>query len=71
MNEVRTEDIPLHLIKYGHVIRHDGRNKIVDGTSAGYISGVWSMRIDFTDSTSLNLPWPNVNTTVSVITRFY
>lgn len=71
MNEVRTEDIPLHRVTYGHIIRHDGKNKIVDGTCAGYIGGVWSLRIDFTDSTTLVIPYPDASTTVQVITRFY
>jgi hypothetical protein len=68
---VKREPITLDRVRPGHMITHDGQHKIVDGTSAGNIAGVWSLRIDFTDSTQLVIPYAHASDTVEVITSFY
>ena len=70
-DQIRTKTIFLSSLSVGHMMRHEGVNKIVDGTSTGYIDGVWSVRVTFTDSTSLVLPYHAAAATVDVITSFY
>jgi hypothetical protein len=55
------------------MIRHEGVVKIVDGLSAGYpdmTTETWSLRVTFTDATTLFIPWPDSKVTTEIITGF-
>lgn len=69
----RTESIPLHKVAIGHIMHHDGQFKIVDGLSAGYptLDDEWSLRVTFTDATTIFIPYPSADTTTEVVTSFY
>jgi hypothetical protein len=70
---VRKQTITLGELSIGHMIEHDGAIKVVDGLNAGYprIGQPWSLRITFTDATTLYIEWPNSKATVEVVTAFY
>jgi len=72
-DKIRTAPIRICDLCIGHMIRHEGENKIVDGMSPGYprLDSGWSVTVTFTDSTSIVLPYPTADTTVDIITSFY
>lgn len=65
-----TERIPLHKLHIGHMMRHNGIIKVVDGKSAGYRGDEWSLVVTFTDATQLVIPWPDHHVTTEIITKF-